>query len=392
MARELVIGDLRVQPIDRRGGLRSYTIVWLEGTLHQEADRFLRTLEAGTDRTYAYLLVDHLRWLEHECLSLDAVSLRDLQRYMGAIGAKVAGPFGQPWRQGKRPYGHSTLSTAAACLKRFYLHQAMLGANPELGAQLAKTRLPTQVDRRRAMLGHTMRQVPVNPLAPRQIRRRHPKMPPDGAKQRLLYTANTARDRMVVTWLADGGFRVGELCGLHLSDLHLRENARCGECRSAHVHVCHRPGNPNRAAAKTKPDWAIEDGTVRGGLIKRASPAMIHTYFEYMTTEYPKPTAGHGMLLVQLAGPNRGQPWTADAARGMLRRAGHRAELGLVKPHAFRHGFATAVLDASGGNLVVTREAGGWASATTVEEIYAHADLHDPVFDRALRQVWGDQA
>jgi hypothetical protein len=26
-----------------------------------------------------------------------------------------------------------------------------------------------------------------------------------------------------------------------------------------------------------------------------------------------------------------------------------------------------------------------------VDEIYAHADVHDPVFDRALRKVWGDQ-
>jgi hypothetical protein len=53
--------------------------------------------------------------------------------------------------------------------------------------------------------------------------------------------------------------------------------------------------------------------------------------------------------------------------------------------------FATAVFDASGGNSVLTREAGGWASARTVEEIYAHADVHDPVFDRALRKAWGDQ-
>ncbi|MEU6047899.1 DUF6262 family protein [Streptomyces griseus] len=37
------------------------------------------------------------------------------------------------------------------------------------------------------------------------------------------------------------------------------------------------------------------------GLIKRVSPAMVHTYFEYVTTEYPR-GAGHGMLLVQLRG------------------------------------------------------------------------------------------
>ncbi|OLZ43170.1 integrase [Amycolatopsis coloradensis] len=391
MARKLVVGDLRVQSLERKDG-RWHTIVGPDGLVRQEADGFLRMLEPGTSRTYAYLLVDHLRWLEREQLSLSAVALRDLERYMGAVGAKAQMPFGLPWRVGKHPYGHSALSAAASCLKGFYLRQAALGVNEELGAQLDRTRLPSKADRNRALLGHVKRDMPANPLAPRKVRRRHPKMTPEGTKDRVLETATTARDRMVVTWLSDGGFRIGELCGLHVADLHLRENARCGECRAAHVHICHRPGNPNRAAAKTKYDWAVEDGTVRGGLIRRVSPAMIHTYFEYMTTEYPRSGTEHGMLLVQLTGPRHGEPWTTDAARGMLRRAGHRAELGRVKPHAFRHSFATAVFDASGGNSVVTREAGGWASATTVDEIYAHADVHDPVFDRALRKVWGDQA
>jgi integrase len=276
-------------------------------------------------------------------------------------------------------------------LKGFHLsHHAAGGDNEELVGQLNRVRLPTRADRNRSLLGHVTAGLPANPLAPRRVRRRHPKMLPEGARDRLLGVVTSARDRLVVTWLADGGFRVGELCGLYLADLHLREGAGCGQCRSAHVHVCHRETNPNRAAAKSKHEWTVEDGLVRGGLIKRVSPAMIHTYFEYMTTEYPK-AAGHGMLLVQLHGDHRGEPWTSDAARGMLRRAGARAGLGLVKPHAFRHSFATAVLDASGGDLVVTREAGGWASAATVDEIYAHADVHDPVFDRALRTVWGDR-
>jgi integrase len=392
MGRGLVVGDLRVQRIERGDGRWSFTIVWPEGTVHEDADRFLREHEgSGTQRTYAYLLVDHLRWLERECLQPGAVTLRDLERYMGIVGAEVRMPLGEPWRAGKRPYGPAALAAAAACLKGFYLYYAARGVNEELGRRLDKTRLPTRADRSRALLGHVKTVMPANPLAPRRVRRRHPKMLPEGARERLLQAVDTARDRLVITWLGDGGFRIGELCGLHLADLHLREGVSCGECRSAHVHVCHRGGNPNRAAAKTKHEWAVEDGSIRGGLIKRASPAMIHTYFEYMTTEYPKDT-GHGMLLVQLHGTRHGQPWAPDAARGMLRRAGARAGLGLVKPHAFRHSFATAVLDASGGNLVVTREAGGWASATTVDEIYAHADVHDPVFDRALRQVWGDHA
>lgn len=392
MARRHVVGDLRVQELRRKDGRRSWTIVWPEGAVHEEADRFLRRHEgSGTQRTYAYLLVDHLRWLDRECLPLATVTLRDLERYMGLVGAEVCMPLGEPWRVDKRPYGTAALSTTAACLKSFYRHQAALGVNGALGKALDQTRLPTRPDRRRAFLGHTILTMPANPLAPRRVRRRHPKMLPDGARQRLLKVVRTARDRLVVTWLADGGFRIGELCGLHLADLHLREGAACGECRAPHVHVCHRLGNPNHADAKTKYPWQMEAGTIQGGLIRRASPAMIHTYFEYLTSEYPRQQAEHGMLLVQLSGPDHGQPWSPVAARRMLARAGERAGLGKIRPHAFRHSFATGVLDASGGNLIIARDAGGWASTTVVDEIYGHVDVHDPVFDAALRRVWDGQ-
>ncbi len=72
MARHVVIGDLRVQRIERKDGRRSWTIAWPEGTVHREADRFLRLHDSsGTQRTYAYYLVDYLRWLERECLAFD---------------------------------------------------------------------------------------------------------------------------------------------------------------------------------------------------------------------------------------------------------------------------------------------------------------------------------
>lgn len=74
----------------------------------------------------------------------------------------------------------------------------------------------------------------------------------------------------------------------------------------------------------------------------------------------------------------------------MFRRAGLRAGLGRVHPHQTRHNFATAVLDASGGNLMIARDAGGWASSATVDEIYGHTDIHAPQFDAALRKVWSE--
>ena len=390
----LVIGDLRVLAMPRAGGGRSYTIVEPDGEICGEADGFLRLFEgSGTQRTYAYYLVDHLRWRAREGLTTERVGLPDLLRYMGAVGAKVAMPYGQPWRMPpKRPYGAQALQVAAACLKGFYVQRCAVVGNVALGAELDTRRLPTRVDRDRALLGHLMVSVPANPLAPARVRRRHPKMLPDQARARLLEVLDRARDRLVVTWLADSGMRIGELTGLHLVDLHLRADAGCGECASPHLHVCHRRGNANGATAKTKPDWSVRDGVVVGGLVKRVSPAMVHVYFEYVAGEYLRSGAGHGMLLVQLSGPRAGQPWTADAARGMLRRAGVRAGLGSrVRPHMFRHSFATAVLDASGGNLLVAREAGGWASTQVVEETYGHPDLHDPTFDAALRQVWSGQ-
>src|SRR5262249_19517915 len=96
-------------------------------------------------------------------------------------------------------------------------------------------RLPSLADRRRMFLGHAVTQLPANPLTPAKIRRRHPKMPPEGARARLVETLQEPRDRLAGTWLADGGFRVGELCGLHLADLHC---ARMPAAESAAPRMC----------------------------------------------------------------------------------------------------------------------------------------------------------
>ncbi|CAN3982969.1 hypothetical protein KPATCC21470_5669 [Kitasatospora purpeofusca] len=395
MRSRLVLGDLRVQEMPRAGGGRSYTIVRPDATVEDEADAFLRLFDGrGTQRTYAYFLVDHLRWRFREGLATEGIGLRDLQRYMGAVGAKVQFPFGLPWRlPPKRPYSASALEVAAACLKGFYLHHcAGGGVNDGLRSALVAGRLPTQADRSRAFLGHTLTSMPANPLAPRRRGQRHPKMLPDGTRGDLLERVNTARDAMVVTWLSDTSMRIGALTGLHLMDLHLRERAACGECEDPHLHVCHRRNNPNRAAAKIKPDWWLRDGVVTGGEIVRVSPAMISSYFAYMTTEYAALATGHGILLIQLSGPRRGEPWSADAARGMLRRAGRRAGLpGRIRPQAFRHTFTNAVLEASGGDPFVAKAAGNWASAAMVDQVYGHPDLHSPQFTAALSAVWGEE-
>src|SRR5258708_29317141 len=142
MGRGFVVGDLRVQQIERGDGGLSFTIVWPEGAVHGEADRFLRGHEgSGTQRTYAYLLVDHLRWLERECLRPGAVTLPDLERYMGAVGAGVRMPLGELWRAGKRPYRAPALAGPAAGLKGFFPYHPAPRVNQEPGPPPGQERL-----------------------------------------------------------------------------------------------------------------------------------------------------------------------------------------------------------------------------------------------------------
>ena len=50
----------------------------------------------------------------------------------------------------------------------------------------------------------------------------------------------SARDVMIVTWLHDGGIRVGGLCGLRFSDLHLIQHHPCGQRAEPHIHIVGR--------------------------------------------------------------------------------------------------------------------------------------------------------
>ena len=89
-----------------------------------------------------------------------------------------------------------------------------------------------------------------------------------------------------------------------------------------------------------------------------------------------------------MTGEHAGAGLSTHGARQMLERAGRRAGLGVVKPHAFRHSWATALTEATGGNTNAVADEGGWASAATVEDTYAHL-AGDAGLETALERVWG---
>jgi integrase len=380
---------LRVQVVNHRGGHRSFVVLDVEsGAVHRRAERFLAGFGEGTQRTYAFHLVDHLRWLAAYGYGEDTVGIADLRRYLALCGAEFTGPMGSPWRA--TPLSGSAQQVRAACVKGYYLDLTTReGVNESLRSALSARRLMTGRQRDRSTLGHLATSMPSNPLS-HSVPRRHPRLLPDGAASAMLAAVRTARDRMIVTWLADSGLRIGELCGLWFCDLHLRSDHPCGERKAPHLHIVQRR-NINGARAKTGRPAAVVDGAIAGGTIRRVSPAMVATYHEYLLEDYHRlRVLADGMLvLVQLTGENAGAGLSTHGARQMLERAGRRAGLGVIKPHAFRHSWATALAQATGGNTAAVADEGGWASAATVEETYAHL-AGDAGLDAALHRVWGE--
>jgi hypothetical protein len=94
------------------------------------------------------------------------------------------------------PIWQAALSAVGLVRKGLLPGSGFRGVNGGLGSQLDRTRLPSRADRRRSFLGHVKRAMPANPLAPRGPHRRHPKMLPDGAREKLLAAANSARDAL----------------------------------------------------------------------------------------------------------------------------------------------------------------------------------------------------
>ena len=251
---------------------------------------------------------------------------------MALCGADHSGPLGVPWRG--RPLGAAAQAVRATCLKGYYLDLTTReDVNAFLRLELSVRRLANGADRDRSALGHLTTSVATNPLASGVPPRRHPRMLPDGTRQAMLDAVRTARDRMIVTWLSDSGMRIGELCGLSFCDMHLRPDHPCGERKGPHAHVVRRR-NPNHASAKTGTPARIVAGVVTGGTVRRASPAMVDTYHEYLAEDYHRvrALAQSDLVLVHLAGPTAGQPLGTHGARQMIERAGRRAGLGLVSP------------------------------------------------------------
>lgn len=344
---------------------------------------------AATQQTYAYSLVDHLNWAHMNGKTPNVITLEDLQRYMKGVTGHADGIYGFAWRRPEQgPIGASAAGNVATVVKAYYLHLAATeDISRELVEALTGSGSTSQPVRVRGKLAEP------NPLAPKKATRR-PRFLPDEVVEALFQPGvlTTARDVMIVTWLHDGGLRVGGLCGLRFRDLHLIRHHPCGQRADPHIHVIGRDDNPNGARAKAYGQVGAhmsKDGYVVDGVIRAVSPDMISTYHAYLLDEYRvvEHLVDHEQVLVHSGGATPGVALTTGGVRKMLGRATRRAGLDVrVIPHAFRHKAAAGLYAESEFNAELVAQEFGWSNPDMVTDLYGKsANRHAMKY---LRQAW----
>jgi len=382
-----------VRKIRHPDGQISYWIFTPDSDVHRPSLKLLGKYTAATQQTYAYSLVDHLNWVHANGKTPEAVTLQDLQRYMKGLTGQAEGVYGLAWRRpGQAAIGASAAGNVATIVKAYYVHLAAAGTVVDSGLIDALSG---------GTAGHGFnrkgRSLEANPLSPKRGATR-PRFLSDDVVQALFEPGvlTTARDIMIVTWLHDGGLRVGGLCGLRFSDLHLVHHHPCGQRQDPHIHIVGRDDNPNGARAKNYSrcdEHLSKDGYIVNGTIRAVSPDMISTLHSYLLDEFHlvQHLVDHEQVLVHGRGPTPAAPLTTNGVRKMLQRACQRAGLGVrVLPHAFRHKAAAALYAESDFNAELVAQEFGWSSPAMVTDLYGKsANRHAMKF---LAQAWESTA
>ncbi len=346
------------------GGQAYWTVVDREYRVVELADRFLRDLRFGADRTesttklYAGELALFLGWA--------TVSGRDLERAARELSRFVLVLRTTAITRRGRGYGRvrsaGRINHVLAVVREFYKHAAAHGdVDASVMAALYEVGddrfLPAELRAEDGVLRYRVR--PRHKL--RATRRAVPRVAEQEEWEALLGAAASWRDRFLLVLLWFSGLRIGEALGLRRSDLHLMASAKQLGCSvtGAHLHVVPRD-NANGAAAKSRCERVVP-----------LAHYVVSYYDLYLDERECCPAAaGCDFVFVNLFHEPLGAPMRAGRVNQLFASLSLRAKLEReVTPHMLRHAAASAMMAA--GGLDVTQALLGHASITSTQ-IYLH--------------------
>jgi integrase/recombinase XerD len=360
-------------------GVRYWTVLDENLVVVADADAFLRQVRFGRDnaestsRAYAGGIALFLRWCRRTGrdwrtaagdFGLFMTWLRHATREVSGVdadsggGEVLAGPGRDPVRGARR------VNAVLTAVRGFLVHAVTAGQAPQrVMAQLYELAddldLPLEARGEDAGMSWRMRA---------RHRLHEPEEPVDRASDEeivaLLHACLSARDRLIVLFMARAGLRRGEMCGLRRSDVHLMPDSRALGCEipGAHLHVVRRD-NPNGAWAKSRRQRSIPVDFL-----------VVQAYDQYVFERAEIPTAqASDFVLVNLFREPIGAPMRPDAVNDLITVLCSRARLERqVTPHQLRHAYASNVIDA-GGTVDEVQELLGHASLRSTQ-IYMHPD------------------
>jgi integrase/recombinase XerD len=179
------------------------------------------------------------------------------------------------------------------------------------------------------------------------------------------------------------GLRVAELCGLHLSDMHLVPSALHLGCKvpGAHLHVLRREDNENGALAKSFYPRVVP---VAKELV------WLHDAYRAVRDDVAE-AAGSDYVLVNLWRAPLGRALSPDSVEQLFVRLSAKAGF-RARPHMLRHSFASEVALLTKDPALVKELLGHASVAST--DVYLHArwaDMRAAVDGHAPSQAGGPQ-
>lgn len=369
-----------ISPLDGREG---WTVVDEHYLEDRQAAQYLQMLvdgegrSLGTARTYAGRLALYLTWASTNGIEPCAPTLAQLASFARWLEHAPSRKH-RPGRNRRRAADPKLLSLEAArspatvdgilaAVVEFVRFGASRGWSETGAAEVLSTRtelrfVPTRFDRGEREGRPVVRR--------RRVRRRRAERPPmtlTRAEVTMLVDAcANRRDRFIVEALHVTGLRLSELCGLHLSDLHLVPSAVHLGCTitGAHLHVERREDNENGALAKSVWPRAVPVGR---------ELVFFHDAYRGERDALPE-AAASDYLLVNCYRPPLGRALRPDVVEQLFVRLS--AKVGFrARPHMLRHSFASEVALATKDPALV-KELLGHASVVS-SDVYMHARWGD---------------